>query len=106
MKKIVEGYEWNFFSQLFPLLLNENRLPHMILLELHIQSSFKELSWSYKNEFISSQNIRSKRVHGGKSVAEMAILSQLWSNYGYRLLSIEHNAYSRFAAELSLYRAV
>mmetsp|Transcript_5770 Transcript_5770/g.16955 ORF Transcript_5770/g.16955 Transcript_5770/m.16955 type:complete len:307 (-) Transcript_5770:2983-3903(-) len=106
LKIDIEGYEWEIFSQFFPLLWNEKRLPYMILLELHIQSSFKELSWSYKNEFISSQNIRSKRVHGGKSVAEMAILSQLWSNYGYRLLSIEQNAYSRFAAELSLYRAV
>lgn len=106
LKIDIEGYEWEIFSKLFELLSNKRERPYMILLELHIQSSFKNLSWSYKNELISSQNIRSKRVKGGKSAAEMALLSQLWVNTGYRLLSIEANAYSQFAAELSSYRSV
>ena len=106
LKIDIEGYEWELFSKLFELLSEKENRPYMILLELHIQSSFKDLSWSYKNEFISPQSIRSKRVKGGKSVAEMALLSQLWFNTSYRLLSIETNAYSRFAAELSLYRSV
>lgn len=105
MKIDIEGYEWEIFTNLFSLLFDENRLPYVILLELHIQTSFKELSWSYKNKMIPSTNMRSKRVQGGKSVAEMAILSQLFSLHGYRLLTIEPNAYSQFAAELSFYRA-
>jgi len=105
LKVDIEGWEGEIFSDLFSILSNKKQLPYVILLELHIQASFKELSWSYKNKFISSANIRSKRVQGGKSVAEMALLSQIWSAHGYRLLTIEPNAYSQFAAGISLYRA-
>ena len=85
LKIHIEGYELEIIPAILE--MRDKYLTVLITVVVHYQTGIADLRWSYR----SKENTRGPFGSGGKSAAELVLLSLSFMRKGYVLISKENN---------------